>query len=37
VDERLVDAGLVDMVKARIEDGEEEWIPLEQVRKDLGP
>ncbi|MBM3501433.1 MAG: helix-turn-helix domain-containing protein [Armatimonadetes bacterium] len=34
--EAQVDRGLVEMARERMADGEDEWIPLEQVRKDLG-
>jgi len=33
--EATVDQGLAAMVKERMADGEDEWIPLEQVKKDL--
>jgi len=34
--EAQVDQGLIEMVKERMADGEDDWIPVEQVRKDLG-
>jgi excisionase family DNA binding protein len=33
--EAAVDQGLAAMVKERMTEGEDEWIPLEQVKKDL--
>lgn len=33
--EAAVDQGLTAMVRERVADGEDEWIPLEQVKKDL--
>jgi len=35
IDERRVDEGLVDMAKERMADGEDDWIPIQEVRRDL--
>ena len=34
--EAQVDQGLVEMVRERMADGEDEWIPIEQVRRVRG-
>lgn len=33
--EAAVDRGLVEVVRERMEDGEDEWIPLEDAKREL--